>query len=88
MKANLIKRTALIYDISLRDYKHFESPRTEHWIKIMHTKLKGGGWGTGLNSHVVKCIYNFKELKCSLKDVLQGLHGIKGLNDSHKLPKI
>ena len=40
LKASLIKRTALIYNISLREYKHFESPRTENWTKIMHTKQK------------------------------------------------
>ena len=27
-----------IYGISRREYKHFESPRTENWTKIMHTK--------------------------------------------------
>ena len=40
LKAILIKRTALIYDFSRREYKHFESPRTDNWIKIMNTKQK------------------------------------------------
>ena len=40
LKAILIKRTALIYDFPRREYKHFESPRTDNWIKIMNTKQK------------------------------------------------
>ena len=54
LKAILIKRTALIYDISRREYKHFESPRTENWTKIMHTKQKV--WSKGpRDTQIIVC---------------------------------
>ena len=54
LKAILIKRTALIYDISGREYKHFESLRTENWTKIMHTKQKV--WSKGpRDTQIIVC---------------------------------
>lgn len=43
---------------------------------------EGGGMGVGGAQgwiHTFNVIYNFKEMKCSFKDVLQGLDIIRGI---------
>ena len=64
LKPILIKRTALIYDISRREYKHFESPRTENWTKIMHTKQKV--WSKGpRDTQIIVCTTERNEFRLS-----------------------
>ena len=64
-----------IYDISRREYKHFETPRTENWTKIMHTKEKFWAkgprdtriiaWSRGRPCYMLPCYGWWRSISCS-----------------------